>query len=136
MTAFTGGCLCGAIRYRAAGDPIASGACHCRDCQYVSGGAPAHVIIMLEGDVTITKGNPRACWSTSVKGNRVARHFCGECGTPLFAENAAHPEFLPIKIGSLDDPSWFRPGGHIWVSSAQPWHHIDSALPQWDKDPT
>ena len=38
-TRFTGGCLCGAVRYECSADPFFMGNCHCRDCQRSSGGA-------------------------------------------------------------------------------------------------
>jgi hypothetical protein len=135
MTALTGGCLCKAIRYEAIAEPLISGACHCRDCQYVSGGAPANVMVIPSAALSVTSGTPHAYWSISDKGNRVARYFCADCGTPLFGQSTAHLEFIAIKVGSLDDPSWFRPGGNLWASSAQPWNHLDPGLPKWDKDP-
>ncbi|SRR6266536_213100 len=97
MRKITGGCLCGAIRYEINGKPKLAVSCHCRDCQYVSGGAPAHALIILKNDVTITKGSAEAYWTLSAKGNRIARLFCKQCGTPLFAKNENHPEFLPVK---------------------------------------
>ena len=135
MSGVTGRCFCGAIEYRVTGQPVASGACHCRDCQYVSGGAPAYVMLFPKDVVAITKGTPRAYWSVAETGNRVARLFCETCGTPMFAENAANPDFIAIKVGSLGDPGIFKPQGHIWIKSAQPWHYINSALPRWEKDP-
>jgi hypothetical protein len=135
MAKFTGGCLCGAIRYEAEGELVTAGACHCRDCQYVSGGGPAHVLIIAAGDVKMTKGEPRIYFSLSEAGHTVGRSFCEDCGTPIFAQNAARPGVLSIKAGTLDDPSLYRPKGHIWVKSAQPWHHIDPALPIIQGDP-
>jgi hypothetical protein len=105
MSKVTGGCLCGAVRYELNSAPKLSVSCHCRDCQYVSGGAPAHALIMRAEDVTITQGQVKEYWTLSAKGNRVARIFCEVCGTPLFAKNEKHPEFLPVKVGGLDDPS-------------------------------
>jgi hypothetical protein len=82
--------------------------CHCRHCHYVSGGAPAHAVIMRSEDLIITKGAAKEHWTLSEKGNRIARLFCDQCGTPLFAKNETHPEFLPVKVGSLDDPKIFQ----------------------------
>ena len=130
MAQFSGGCLCGAIRYEARGKPVTAGACHCRDCQYVSGGGPAHVIIMPAAKVKVTKGEPKIYFSLSDKGNTVGRSFCADCGTPIFAQNAAMPGYLSIKAGTLDDPSLYQPLAHIWVESARPWHYIDLDLPK------
>jgi hypothetical protein len=135
MSELAGGCLCGAIQYLVAAEPIMSGACHCRDCQYVSGGAPAYAMLFAKAAFKLTKGTPRAFWSVSERGNRVARSFCEVCGTPLFAENATRPEFIAIKVGSLSDPSVFKPAWHIWTRSAQSWHAVDPALPRWEQDP-
>lgn len=135
MTLLAGGCLCRAIRYEATGEPIAAVACHCRDCQYLSGGGPTFVLLVPRASVTVTAGTPSTYWSRSDAGSRVGRHFCGQCGTPLFGESAAFPEIIGIRAGSLDDPGRFRPGAHMWVSSAQPWHGIDPALPRFEKNP-
>jgi hypothetical protein len=136
MTELKGGCLCGAMRYLLRAEPIFSGVCHCRDCQYVSGGAPAYVMIFPKASLRLTKGAPRAYWSTADSGNRVARSFCEACGTPLFAENGSREEFVAVKVGSLNDPGAFKPAGHIWTQSAQPWHSIYTSLPRWNKDPS
>jgi hypothetical protein len=135
MTIRTGGCLCGAVRYEISGSSEVTMSCHCRDCQYVSGGAPAHVMILRADEVAITKGTPKEHSTVSAAGNRMGRLFCDTCGTPLFATNEKHPEIFHVKPGSLDDPSEFRVHAHVWVSSAPPWHCIDAAVPQFPRDP-
>jgi hypothetical protein len=135
MTNLTGGCLCGAVRYEISGPPKLTVSCHCRDCQYASGGAPAHVMILWADDVAIKKGKPKEHYTVSAKGNRMGRLFCKVCGTPLFAKNEAHPEIVHVKVGSLDDTSQFRVQANIWVSSAPPWHYIDSAVTRFPHDP-
>jgi hypothetical protein len=50
--------MCGHFRYEATGQAVISGACYCRDCQYVSGGAPANVLVMLKADVKVTAAMP------------------------------------------------------------------------------
>ncbi len=75
-----GGCMCGAVRYELREPYLAAFVCHCRACQYVSGGGPAYILTSQKSKLTITKGHPRAFWSLSEDGTRVARHFCNECG--------------------------------------------------------
>jgi hypothetical protein len=129
-----GGCLCGAIRYEITAAPVAQGACHCRDCQYVSGGGPAHLMVLPREGVRLTKGAPHPFAGRSAQGHAGRRQFCAACGTPLLVEHAAQPGMIAVTAGSLDDPSRFKPGGHSWTSTAQPWHHINPILPQWERD--
>ena len=131
----TGGCLCGAVRYELSGRAQMDLSCYCRDCQYVSGGGPAHAIVMLAKEVKTTKGEPKEYWTVSAKGRRVARIFCDKCSTPLFARNEKLPEYLAVKVGSLDDPTVFEPQANIWTKSAQPWHHLDAAISRFKENP-
>ena len=124
----TGGCLCGKIRYEADAEWFLAIRCHCRDCQYVSGGEPTAAFSVALGALRV-QGEPRVYRSKADSGVAVFRSFCADCGTPLFAGNERDAEFVAIKLGSLDDPSKYAPAGHIWTSSAQPWHHIDPSAP-------
>jgi hypothetical protein len=135
MANLTGGCLCGAVRYELSGAAQMELSCHCRDCQYTSGGGPAHAMIMRTDDVKVTKGEAKEYWTISAKGRRVARLFCEKCGSPLFAKNEKHLQYLAVKVGSLDDPSRFRPQANIWIKSAQPWHHLDAAISRFKENP-
>lgn len=134
MASMQGGCLCGAIRYEVTAQPVAQGACHCRNCQYVSGGGPAYLMVLPRGGVRLIKGTPRACASEGENGHRVSRQFCAACGTPLFSDASGHPELLTVTAGSLDDPGLFKPAGHSWTRSAQPWHYVNPILPHWETD--
>ena len=135
MAALAGGCLCGAVRYEVTAEPVRSSTCYCRDCQYASGGGPAHSLLVPRAGFAITKGAPRGYAKLSDSGNRITRHFCADCGTPLLSDRAGGP-FIAIRAGSLDDPAAYTPGGNIWARSAQAWHHIDPALPRWEKGPS
>lgn len=134
MTETTGRCLCGGIRYRISAAPLAALACHCRDCQYVSGGAEANVIAVPAAALAI-KGAPKRYESPADSGSGVWRSFCPDCGTPLFAGNSAHPDFVSVKAGSLDDPSAFQRQAHIWTASAPPWHLMEDGLPKLPGNP-
>ena len=120
-----GGCFCGAIRYKVLGEVMGSAACHCRDCQYICGGAPSYVFLVAAPTVEITKGETATYRSTADSGAIRIRHFCANCGTPLFAEDSAYPSVISIKAGSLDDTSLYKPTAHFWTKSAPDWHHID-----------
>jgi len=134
MTKLEGGCQCGAIRYEISQDLVGSGACHCRACQYSTGGGPNYVALAPTTGFTITKGEPKRYVRPGGSGMDVARIFCGDCGTPLWSEGAL--PFLPVKAGSLDDPSFLEPAIHLWTSAAQPWHRIEPGRPAFPENPT
>lgn len=121
---WTGKCLCGRVRFEFDVEPIASVSCHCRDCQYVSGGHPA-VVVAVQASSLRVEGEPREYRSEADSGAEVYRTFCPNCGTPLFAGNERSPDVVAIKLGALDNPEAYPPKVHIWTSSAQPWHHLN-----------
>lgn len=122
MTAAAGGCLCGAVRYEFDAEPAMAFACHCRACQYVSGGSPTLGVIIPKAAFSVTKGEARAWRSTGDSGGVVARHFCPDCGTPLYTELEGMPDIVAVKTGGLDDPSHFAVQLDLWMGEAQPWH--------------
>ena len=95
----SGGCQCGAIRFRASRFGRSS-ICHCRMCQKAFGGIFGALV--TAHDLEWTRGNPRRFASS----NKVRRGFCAECGTPLTFEPGGPIE---IAVGAFDDPNVVRP---------------------------
>lgn len=132
---FSGGCLCGAIRYESRAAPLFSINCHCRDCQRATGTAYAPVLAVPRDALTITQGEPTYYTSQSDSGETVSRGFCPECGSGIFSKLSANPGIVGLKAASLDDPSWFRPSVDIYTDSAQPWDVMNPDLPKVPKMP-
>ncbi|NUT01054.1 MAG: GFA family protein [Sphingomonas sp.] len=131
MTEWTGGCLCGAVRYRLASDPFDAGWCHCRMCQ-LFGGSPAMAFATVpQGDFHWTQGaeKVRRFRSTSF-GHRT---FCNECGTPFLIEVDYQPETIDFAIATLDGPDAVAPGFHIFWSSKVAWFEPGDDLPRFDR---
>jgi hypothetical protein len=131
---FTGGYVCGAVRYECSAEPLMAGNCHCRDCQKAGGGPFASALAVPAGALKIT-GTPKYYDTKSDSGNTISRGFCPECGARMFAKSSGMPEMALILAGSLDDPSWYRPAMDFYTSSAQPWDHMNPALPKFPKLP-
>jgi len=130
-----GGCYCGAIRYKAEGDPLFQGQCHCRECQYISGGAPNIVMGMPEGGFAYTKGSAKAFQRGDLE-NPVTREFCPECGTHLLSRAPGLPLAL-LKVGTLDDPKAFQgPQMAIYTCDQQPFHQVPEGIPTFDRGPS
>ena len=130
---FTGGCLCGAVRYKCSAEPISMGICHCRDCQQATGSAFAAGMLVPRNALAIT-GNVNYFDVIGDSGNPVGRGFCPICGSRLFSK-PPNPEFIGIMAGSLDDPSDFEPQAEIYAASAQPWAYLNLELPKYAKLP-
>ncbi|MGD9615175.1 MAG: GFA family protein [Alphaproteobacteria bacterium] len=131
----TGGCLCGAVRYESKGDPVFSLQCHCRDCQRSSGTAYIAAMRVPAAGFRITQGVPKHHAGKADSGNTITRAFCGDCGSPLFVQVSTRLDIVGLRVGTLDDPSEFHPEADIFVKSAQPWEHLNPALPKYDTYP-
>ena len=135
-TPFSGGCACGAIRYECTAEPVVMFYCHCRDCQRAGGGAFAAAVLVPAEAFRLTQGSLRYHFTSSASGGRHKRGFCAECGSRITGGEFDRPsEKVGIIAGSLDDPSWFRPRYHIFTADAQPWDHMDPALPKFKEYP-
>jgi hypothetical protein len=93
---FSGGCQCGAVRFRARGLGDNPHICYCRMCQKAMGNLGAALVSVT--DLTWTRGTP-AIFTSS---HNVHRGFCRDCGTPLFVRNVGAP--YGMTIGSFDTP--------------------------------
>ncbi|HEV8718039.1 MAG TPA: GFA family protein [Candidatus Binatia bacterium] len=131
---FTGGCMCGAVRYECSTEPVMTANCHCRDCQRATGGAYASVFFVPRNAVKIT-GEVKYYDVKGESGNILSRGFCPTCGSRLFGKPAVMPDLMGIMAGSLDDPSSHRPAMDIYTTSAQPWDYLNPELPKFPKSP-
>src|SRR6218665_2198903 len=109
---YTGGCQCGAVRYRAEGTLGDAHLCHCRMCQKAAGNYFLPLANAPREKFSVTRGEPGWFQSSEI----VRRGFCPACGTPLFydALGAGH---INVTLGSLDDPDDLRPIAQSGVES-------------------
>jgi hypothetical protein len=129
-----GGCYCGAVRYEAEGEPIMKAQCHCRECQYITGGSPNMFVAMPLDGFRYTKGAPKQ-FARSDLDNPATREFCAECGTHIGNRAKSVPAMV-IKVGTLEDPSLFgQPQLAINTIDKQAFHHIPEGLPSFERLP-
>jgi hypothetical protein len=115
-----GGCLCGAVRYSATGDPAITSICHCRDCQKQSGSAFVEVVA-VPNDAFYIEGERTIFGNTADSGRKLTRQFCPKCGSVVFLEAEAFAGMTLIMAGTLDDTKWIKPTMALFCDSAQPW---------------
>lgn len=129
-----GGCYCGSLRYEAEGEPMMKGQCHCRECQYITGGAPNLFMAMPTAGFSYTKGSPKG-FSRSDIDNPVTREFCEKCGTHVITRAPRFPAVI-IKVGTLDNPKDFNgPTLAIFTVDKQDFHQIPDGIPAFERLP-
>ena len=130
-----GGCQCGALRYEITLAPLMIYACHCTNCQRISGSAFALATTIWEKALTFTSGKPKRVNWQADSGTARFGIFCGDCGCRIAHGQEPSNGFLSLRAGTFDDPRWITPAGHIWTKSAQPWFRFGPAEILYDKQP-
>ncbi|HIC79804.1 MAG TPA: GFA family protein [Kiloniellaceae bacterium] len=126
---WTGGCLCGAVRYRAAADPIRAVHCHCEMCRRASGAAFLTHVHFPVTAFEWTAGEPTRYRSSS----QAERGFCAGCGSTLTMHEAVLDDRVQVSLGSLDEPERVRADDHVWTLRQLSWVPVDDALPRFEK---
>lgn len=127
---WTGGCLCGAVRFRTESEPTWVAHCHCGMCRKHFGGVMGSFVGFPDGAIE-WQGEPRARYSSSEGAQRA---FCPRCGSTLTFERG---ERIDVAVGALDQPERLRPGDdpdncHIFYAERLPWLEIVDGLPRHD----
>lgn len=117
-----GGCLCGAVRYRARNKPARTSACHCTFCQRRTGSAFGVGAYFKQEDVELLRGTLTTYEHRSDETQRWLRiQFCPQCGTTVTWTVEAMPGMRALGLGTFDDPKWLKVERFGWYRSAHPW---------------
>jgi hypothetical protein len=122
---FEGGCLCGAVRFIATGQPKGVYWCHCQSCRKHSG-APASVFVAFEhAAYTVTQGEITKFDSTP---GRTRRGFCARCGSTLTCESLRGPLATETHfyVGAFERAAELQPTRHVFPEEHLPWVHMDN----------
>lgn len=120
---YTGGCQCGAVRFRLTGAPGTSSVCYCRMCQKASASQALALVSVGDAAIEWTRGAPS--WFQSSDAAR--RGLCEKCGTPL-AYDA--PDGLALSVLAFDDPDRVAPTIAYGVEAKRIWCDSLPALPE------
>jgi hypothetical protein len=126
-TTLEGGCLCGAVRWRASAAPVRGVICHCAMCRRHSG-APALAFVHFPADAFEWTAAAPAWYRSSPYAQR---GFCPTCGSTLGMREDVLADRVQVCVGSLDDPSRVRIDDHVWTRSRIPWFDVRDDLPRF-----
>ena len=122
---YTGGCQCGAVRFRVEGALGDASICHCRMCQKAMGNFYAPLVSVRSARLDWTRGEPKKFQSS----NYAFRGFCADCGTPLTYEA---PDGVALAIGAFDHPDEIAPVVQWGTEAKLPYVDGIPALPGHD----
>ena len=128
-----GGCVCGAIRFSAAGDPLRVTVCHCQWCQRRTGSAFGIELVFDPDRIEMSGDSPARYRHVSDESGRwLEIEFCGQCGGNLGFTLQAAPEIRTLPAGAFDDPSWITPERqifrHVFARSRRDWSDLSSEV--------
>ena len=128
----TGGCQCGAVRFRVTGALDDASICHCRMCQKAFGAYYAPLVSTRGAVLEWTRGAPRHFQSS----NLVRRGFCADCGTGLFYTNEEiFPGQIDVQSATLDDPDLIPAGAQIQIAERIGWMEKLDEMPLFNRNP-
>jgi hypothetical protein len=128
-----GGCACKSLRYELTATPIIVHACHCRDCQRLTGSA---FVINIWIEEAFVERRTAAPLSYELSGGSTGKphevFFCKTCGTYVWSKYHASPQFLFVRAGTLDTPEVIKPDVHIFTRSKVPWLELPGDVPAFE----
>lgn len=128
---FTGGCLCGKVRYTVQSLPHYVYYCHCSKCRRISGSVVAAWLTVAKSDLSLVGDLSTFCSS-----KHFCRQFCTSCGSHILFMNAGTDvNFVELCHGSLDEQQRFPPQNHIWCSSKLDYLSLNDELPTFETEP-
>lgn len=132
---FTGGCLCGALRYAVQGTPLYMGHCYCADCRRASGSGFIPFIGVASTAVHFA-GATHSYTSKSASGTDAVRNSCAVCASLVFGGVVGKDTSHTIYAGTLDDPALFEPKIAIFTRGRPSWAIIPPGLTVYEAMPS
>lgn len=133
MTKIKGSCLCGNVEYSSTAEPTAQVVCHCLDCQKQTGTAYSIVVGLPEAELTLSGSSHATVVTFGDTGVQTIRHFCNNCGSPIYSQPQALPGVAFLKAGTLDDTSWLKPTVNVYCETAQSWVTMGEGMENHDR---
>jgi hypothetical protein len=124
---YAGGCLCGALRYEATGEPVVCGHCYCEDCRKATGSGFIPFMVFPASTIRFS-GEAAQIVTKAANGNDSTRNFCPRCGGLVFGGVVGHSTSHTIYAGSLDEPARFRPTVTVFTRGRPEWAMIPPGI--------
>jgi hypothetical protein len=107
--------------------------CHCKTCKKITGAAFETIAVIDETSLEVLRGEELL--TVYQISDTAKKHFCKNCGTPIYNLLSAYPGRCLVQVGSLDDPSLVSPAVNIFCESMLPWTRDIADMKCFDKLP-
>jgi hypothetical protein len=128
----TGGCSCGAVRYRLTSDPMFVHCCHCKDCQRQTGSAFVLNALAEADRVDVQSGAPEGVTMPTDSGRPHDIYRCPKCKIAVWSTYGGRLQIRFVRVGTLDEPSALQPDVHIYTRSKLPWVKLPADVPAFE----
>lgn len=127
---YEGGCLCGAVRYRVTGAPVAAYVCHCSYCQRSSGTAFQMPVFFKARQVEFRGAEMQTFdYVSPTHGRTIQTQFCPTCGTRVGSRISRAPGVQVIAAGTMDERHHIAVTCHLFTESKAPWVRLPLEMP-------
>ena len=121
MTSRRATCCCGQLHLDCEGEPVRISICHCLDCQKRTGSVFGAQARYPRAQVKNIEGRATAYTRAADSGNTITFHFCSDCGTTVYYEPSALPDFIGVAVGAFADPSFPEPSFSVYEARRHAW---------------
>jgi hypothetical protein len=128
---YKGSCLCGRVSYEVTEEIGDFGFCHCQSCRKASGSAHAANVGISRSSFLLNDPDGLVTEFESKPGK--FRSFCSRCGSPLYAYLSDSPEYVRIRLGSLDTDFDKKPSAHTFVGHSAKWDLMSEEIPRYQE---
>jgi hypothetical protein len=133
-----GGCVCGAVRFKAIGEPSRVTICHCTWCQRRTGTAFGTEVVFENSQVVVTGDEiGRYRHVSDESGRWLDVEFCRRCGSNLGFTLEAAPGIRTLPAGAFDDPAWIGADRyrirHVYLRSRRVWSDLSPSVEQYEQ---
>ncbi|AKI01498.1 hypothetical protein IMCC20628_02803 [Hoeflea sp. IMCC20628] len=128
----TGGCGCGALRYRLKSGPMIVHCCHCKDCQRQTGSAFVINAVIERDNIEIRQGATVVYSMPTESCGPHDLYRCEDCGSTVWSDYGRRETMVFLRAGTLDEPDRLPPDVHIFTRSKLPWVEIPAEIPAFD----
>ncbi len=122
-------CACGQVSMRIAGQVASMFMCSCLDCQRATGTGHS-TVVLVPAEMLDVDGTTKTFARPADSGATFTRHFCPDCGTPLYGQSSRAPELRMMPAGFFAGQNeWFAPNQLIFARSHREWDLVADHLP-------